>query len=223
MSEPLSRLQPPSSGGDTAEEKAWPAPTAASTGEKLEWSIIDLNLATSIGMEVFLPGLWRRMHEDGTFPMFFHEGPEMNFLQFGALIASLSSDRRVQLIVGSDKDGNMREHAGLVILEHIFVHEKVKRAVGNFLFFHEYWHRHDSLELGYAVMNHWFLTMGFDVIGGLTPRANRAALQFIKRLGFQIVGDIPNFTIYDGKPSASATSFLTKEMWMAKKASADGR
>lgn len=212
MAEPLSNLQPPDM--DAIAERVRPSPVAGAHG-KLEWVIVDYNPATMPGAEVFLPGLWKRMHDDGTFGMFFHEGPDMSFCQFGAILASPLD--RVQLVVGHDAQGTAVEHAGMLILAHILRNDIVKRAVGNFLFFKEYWHRHDSLELGRAVLDHWFGVMDFDVIAGVTPRLNRAAVAFIKRLGFQIMGDVPNFTMYEGKRCASASSYMTREMWAARK------
>lgn len=218
MSEPLSKLKPPDTTTQTQTDASvkhqYPV---AGEGEKREWVIVDYDAKTMPGSEVFLPGLWKRMHDDGTFAMFFHEGPEMNFVQFGAFLTH--SDERVQLIIGHDEEGNAKEHAGILVLRNIFISDQVKRAVGNFLFFREYWDRHDTQQLGQAVLDHWFGTMGFDVIAGVTPRTNRAAIAFIKRLGFQLIGDVPNFTLYDGKPSASATSFMTKAMWQAHKGS----
>jgi hypothetical protein len=211
MSEPLSKLTPP----DGTEERVRPAPVVGAGIEKREWVITDFDATKMPGTEIFLPGLWKRMHDDGTFGMFFHEGPDMSFIQFGAVLTNPGS--RIQVIVGHDAEGNAKEHAGMLMLDHILMNDTVKRAVGNFLFFKEYWHRHDSLEIGHAVMAHWFFNMGFDVIAGITPRANRAAIAFIKRLGFQVVGDIPDFTTYDGKVSASATSFMTKDMWIKKR------
>lgn len=212
MAEPLSNLQPPDMSEGSA-ERVRPAPVNGA-GEKREWVIVDYDAAKMPGTEVFLPGLWKRMHDDGTFNMFFHEGPEMNFCQFGAVLAAPCD--KVQLVIGHDAEGNAKEHAGVVILMHILYNDVVKRAVGNFLFFKEYWHRADSYQLGMAVLDHWFGNMKFDVIAGVTPRANRAAIQFIKRLGFQIVGDIPNFTMYEGKQCASVSSFMTREMWAKK-------
>lgn len=210
MSEPLSKLKPPDTMRAT-EEKAVPF---HKTGESLEWMLVDFDATKMPGMETFLPGVWERMHKDGTFEMFFHEGPNINFIQFGAIMTDPAN--KIQLVGGYDKDGTAKEHAGIVMLTHILVNDVVKRAVGNFLFFHEYWHRADSLSLGHAVLDHWFGKMEFDVIAGITPRANRAAITFIKRLGFQVVGDVPGFTMYEGKPCASATSFMTRQMWAAK-------
>jgi RimJ/RimL family protein N-acetyltransferase len=214
MAEPLSKLQPPG-GTNEADERVHPPQVAGAGSPKREWVIVDYNAATMPGTEIFLPGLWKRMHDDGTFNMFFHEGAEMSFCQFGALLATPVD--KVQLVIGHDENGTAVEHAGMLLLTHILYNDVVKRAVGNFLFFKEYWNRHDTQELGQAVLDHWFGVMDFDVIAGTTPRGNRAAIQFIKRLGFQIIGDIPDFTQFDGKRCASATSFMTRKMWQDRK------
>lgn len=215
--EPVRRIPPPP---DVAtqqeeivreEERVRPPKVAGARPSRLEWVVSDLDMKVAPHMEVFMPGLWKRMHDDDTFKMFFHEGPEMSFVQFGAALTNPLE--RLQIVVGHDADGTAKEHAGLLILNHILVTEKVKRAVGNFLFFREYWNRHDTDDLARAVLNHWFGVLDFDVISGITPRQNRAAIQFIKRAGFQIVGDVPMFTTYDGEPSASAVSYMTRKMW----------
>lgn len=211
--EPLSRLKPPDQ-LDTVHDVGEPTDIVAATpGEKprLEWTVTDLDLKSAPHTEVFLPGLWKRMHDDGTFKMFFHEGPDMTFWQFVAAL-SLPTER-VQIVVGHDTDGTAKEHAGLLLLNHLCLTGKVKRAVGNFLFFREYWNRHDTADLARAVFNHWYGVMDFDVIVGITPRQNKAAIQFIKRIGFQIVGDVPMFTSYEGEPSASAISYMTRAQW----------
>src|SRR6266850_520428 len=117
MSEPLSRLKPPdvsSVKASSEEDAAYTYPTAA-PGEKREWVIVDYDPSKMPGGEVFLPGLWKRMHDDGTFGMFFHEGPDMSFVQFGALLTR--TDARIQLVIGHDAEGNAKEHAGLLILD----------------------------------------------------------------------------------------------------------
>lgn len=208
MAEPLSYLNPP-------EDRVRPVPVNGA-GKKLEWMLVDYDAAKMPGSEVFLPGLWKRMHDDGTFNMFCHELPDMNFMQFVNVLTT-KSYCRIQLVIGHDEEGTAKEHAGIVILDNILYNDHTKRAMGNFAFFKEYWHRNDSLQLGKAVMDHWFNNMKFDVISGLTPRNNRAAISFIKRLGFQILGDLPTFTTYEHKVSNSAISFMTAEMWMAKR------
>lgn len=200
---------PPPPPASTSEPIEMPTPVAAD--QKREWSIIDYDPKVMPGTEVFLPGLWERMHRDGTFEMFYHEGPNMNFTQFGASLAS--ADKRVQLVLGYDSEGNATEHAGLVILTDILDCPQTKRAAGNFMFFKEYWNRSDSLALGTAVIRHWFEEMKFDVIFGVTPKQNRAAIMFIHRLGFQQVGEIPAFTIYKGQRCPAVINCMTKERW----------
>src|SRR5208282_6824403 len=100
MTEPLSRLQPPPSDNETlADERVRPVPVAGATGAKLEWVVVAYDPKVMPGTEIFLPGLWKRMHDDGTFGMFFHEGPDMNFVQFGAVLAD-TSNQVVQLVIG---------------------------------------------------------------------------------------------------------------------------
>ena len=205
MSEPMSKLRPPGDNGGVAEH------VHEVRKSRLEWVVVDLDLRVANGGETFLPGLWRRMHEDGTFSMFFHEGPESNFYNFMSMLSTLGE--MLQLIVGHDEQGNAVEHAGFTLLRNVLQHEKCRRALGNFCFFKEYWNRHDSRDLGMTVLRDWFETKQADTIAGTTPSANHAALRFIKRLGFRVIGEVPSFTLYQGEQCASVVSYMTKEMY----------
>jgi RimJ/RimL family protein N-acetyltransferase len=211
--EPLSRLRPPDSIDDVTvqEERTRPPAVPGAHGHgALEWTVTSFDPLTSPHTETFLPGMWKRMHDDGTFAMFFHEAaPEMTFGQFCAALAQ----QQVYLVMGHDNAKGTYEHAGFVSLTNIFLHERVKRATGNFCFFHEYWNRHDTLAMARAVLDAWFGVLDADCITGVTPRQNRAAIAFVKRIGFTVVGDIPQFTTYENEPSAAAISYMTKTMW----------
>lgn len=211
MTESLRTLPPP---GTVAIDEGRPRhpKRPAGDGGNREWMIVDYTPQTFAGGEVFLPGMWKRMHDDETFGMFFHEGPEMNFWQFVALLSD--PVRRVQLIIGHDEKGTAIEHAGFVILDNILLNEQLRRAMGNFVFFKEYWNRHDSLDIGWAVLNNWFGAYKADTITGITPEVNVPALRFVKRLGFVESGRIPNFTIAGGV-CAGVFTYMTREMWKA--------
>lgn len=58
-----------------------------------------------------------------------------------------------------------------------------------------------------------FDKVGLDVLTGSTPAANRAAILFSKRLGFDVVGPIPAATVFDGKPCDIFMSSITREKW----------
>ena len=166
MTEPLSKMTPPT-GTDAPTKGTKTRVVEIPRRPHLDWRLLDYDAKLAVGGDIFLPGLWRRMHDDGTFQLFFHEGPEMNFWQF---VSSLSDpNEKVQLVIGFDEEQKAVEHAGLVILNRILVNDKIKRACGNFLFFREYWHREDSLELGWVVLNNWFGVHKADTIAGTTP------------------------------------------------------
>lgn len=204
---------PPGTNGHATAIEAETALTAAPdrVSAAVEWSIFDYDPKVMPDTEVFLPGLWKRMHDDGTFEMFYHEDPKMNFTQFGASLAA--PGKRVQLVIGHDVQGTAVEHAGVVMLTDILDCPQTKRAAGNFMFFKEYWNRRDSLMLGHAVIRHWFEEMKFDVIVGVTPKQNRAAVLFIHRLGFQQIGEMPAFTVYKGQRCPAVVNHMTIERW----------
>lgn len=206
--EPLSNLRPPDL---TAPADVKARPVGVTQSKVKEWVIVDYNPRTFPGGEIFLPGLWKRMHDEETFEMFFHEGPQMTFWDF----VSLLSSSKIQLVIGHDENGDAVEHAGLTMLDHILYTPALHRGVGSFLFFKEYWNRHDSMDLGWAVLNNWFGVLNADTIAGLTPIDNRAAILFIRRLGFVEAGRIPDFTTYGGGPCAAVSSYMTRDMWRA--------
>src|SRR5215472_13436469 len=109
MTEPLSKLTPPS---DIRVDGPMTQSKGPQHTPRLEWVVSDLNLMTMPFTEQFLPGIWKRMHDDDTFGMFFHEGPDMTFGQFLQSIAS--PGQIIQIVCGHDKDGNAKEHAGLL-------------------------------------------------------------------------------------------------------------
>lgn len=50
-----------------------------------------------------------------------------------------------------------------------------------------------------------------DVLFGTTPVPNRAAIAFAKKLGFEMSGPIPHYTLWKGRPAAVMVSTLSRE------------
>jgi hypothetical protein len=64
------------------------------------------------------------------------------------------------------------------------------------------------------IMTTWaFDNLKVSAIYGTTPEPNRAALAYIRRLGFEMFGPVPNFCTWEGKPVAAWISAITKEKW----------
>ena len=75
-----------------------------------------------------------------------------------------------------------------------------KSAYGHFMFFREAWGK-STIRLGKHALNYW-LNMEkdgekiFDVIIGETPYKNRQAVKFIQKIGFKIIGEVPNYAVF---------------------------
>ena len=71
-------------------------------------------------------------------------------------------------------------------------------ALAHFCILPEGWGREKSTDIGNATMNYWWSmnrpdgTPIWKTIRGETPSNNRLALKFIQRIGFKIIGTIPN-------------------------------
>lgn len=70
-----------------------------------------------------------------------------------------------------------------------------KAAFAHFAFFRESWGAY-SEEMGEALMEYWFGFGGespmLDVLIGQIPAWNKKAISFIKRLGWNVLGNIPH-------------------------------
>jgi len=73
---------------------------------------------------------------------------------------------------------------------------KSNYAMGHFAFVKRSWGER-SLDMGRRILKYWFSFPGdygplFDVLIGNIPAQNRAAIRYIKKLGFVEVGEIPH-------------------------------
>ena len=161
--------------------------------------------------EVILPGIWKRLHDEKIFGMFFHDRPDITFGQFVNALSVLTE--KVEVICELDDDGVIVDSAALTILTQIMVTPLIKRAIGNFLLFRKYWNGDDSIDIGRIGLRHWFTDFGLDIIVGTTPKLNRAALAYVHRLGFTSIGEIPDFASYKGQKCPTIISHLTKAEW----------
>ena len=165
--------------------------------------------------EILLPGVWKQLHDEGIFEMFFHDHPDMTFGQFVQVLSNPAE--MVEFVCEVDADGNVQKAAAITMLTQITKTDVLRRAVGNFLLFRDYWNHKDSDEIAQVILKHWFVEVQLDVIVGVTPKANRAAVQFIHRAGFTSIGEIPLFTSYKGSLSPGVVSTQTFKEWDARR------
>lgn len=161
--------------------------------------------------EILLPGVWKQLHDEEIFEMFFHDYPDMTFGQFVAVLSR--PDESVEFVCEVDEAGNIVKAAAIAMLTQITKTATLNKAIGNFLLFRDYWNHHDSDEIGEVILRRWFVDMQLDVIVGVTPKANVAAIRFIRRVGFEQVGEIPRFCSYKGEVVPGVVSAQTFKEW----------
>lgn len=90
--------------------------------------------------------------------------------------------------------------------------EHIKAETG--LFFFRKLQVHGWPSIWAHMSTEWaFEHLGIDTIFGVTPATNRAAVRFIRRLGWNLYGPVPGFTSYDEKPCEAWFSCMTKLRW----------
>lgn len=171
--------------------------------------------------EAILPGLWQRLHDEGTFEMFFHDVPDLTFGQFvNALSRPEEQVHVVGLMDGPGEDAKILDTAAIAMLTDIRVTDKVKRGLGNFILMRDFWAHADAARIGSVILDAWFREL--TVIAGLTPQTNERALRYVQHMGFQITGMLPQFTSYRGQVCDAVVTAQTRREWMARREELSG-
>jgi hypothetical protein len=162
--------------------------------------------------EIILPLLYKQMKDEGTFEMFFHDFPDLSFGAFVRVMSEAGEQVHAVCVMDGDK---ITDIAAIAMLTDIRVTDIVKRALGNFLLFKNYWHDVDATRVGALILDSWFQHL--DTVAGVTPEKNDRALRFIEHLGFVRIGTIPGFASYRGEGCGSVASYMTRRIWMARR------
>ena len=76
------------------------------------------------------------------------------------------------------------------------------------------WHDFSTtVRAGRLMAEYSFRSLGATALFGSTPVKNRAAVLAAGRVGFELYGPVPNYTVWEGEPCAVMISALTKERW----------
>lgn len=101
--------------------------------------------------------------------------------------------------------------AGIAWLTNIEDCESLRKGIGSFAFLKDYWHPPITQVFGDICMSQWFTVVGLTLVYGITPKPNRMAQQYCKRLGFTYLPcDIPGFVSFNGETVDARVCTLTK-------------
>lgn len=170
--------------------------------------------AEGLSTEYMMVDVWARMHREELYGIVFHENPKMSLAQF---IQFFSRDNvLVQLCV--DVSNPLDPHiAGMVWLADFEQLPSHRRGVGSFLFFKDYWSPRWTTTFGKMALDYWFNDLKLDCLLGLTPKLNRAAQRYSRRLGIRYIAELPNYTSFNGQPATGLLAMLTRAEYEAQK------
>lgn len=89
-----------------------------------------------------------------------------------------------------------------------------KASVG-FAFFRHAAHPQEKIALGKMMIECFFERWNIDILFGLTPAPNRAALNYAEQVGFRISARIADFCSWEGALTEGVYSSLAKTDWLA--------
>lgn len=73
--------------------------------------------------------------------------------------------------------------------------------------------RNGSLQFSQMALSIFFDISKIDVVFGVTPTPNRLAVKFARAMGFDLIGPIPDYCVWNGKLCAAWISHLSRAQW----------
>jgi RimJ/RimL family protein N-acetyltransferase len=105
------------------------------------------------------------------------------------------------------------EMAGIGWLSSISGQPGTRKAEVGYVMFRKFQDRKTPLEAIGLLVDYCFDVQEMDLLVGTTPEKNRAAVAFVRKLGFQVLPLIPKFCMFNGEPCGAYLSYLTREIW----------
>jgi hypothetical protein len=143
--------------------------------------------------------IYEKMKSDGTLYTVFYDGTINSAEQFLSLLKSKNNYPIFILI-----DGMI---GGVAWFNDLFRN----RATAHFCGFKEVWGTH-SVDMGKEALKYWFSFTNkdgspmLDVILGVTPSEFSHAVNFIQKLGFKIIGEVPKVSYHEKTNSYSSAT-----------------
>lgn len=155
----------------------------------------------------FLAGIFHKLVDQGIDKEFLHNGgmTESEFVEFADKVALTS--------IFLDMSGSC---AGFAWLTNVEETDTLKKGLGAFAFFREYWKPELTEAFGNICLGQWFNVLEYDLVYGVTPVPNRPARHYCKRIGFEYSARIPGFVSYHGKTVDAMVATMTRQQFNAK-------
>lgn len=151
--------------------------------------------------------MYRKLVAEGVDEHLLHNGGmiEEDFVRF--------ADQEALTSIFLDMSGKL---AGLAWLTNVEETDTLRKGLGAFAFFKDYWHPDFTSVLGNICLGQWFNVLEMSLVYGITPVPNRAARRFCRRLGFEYSARIPRFVSYRGETVDAMVATMTREQFNSK-------
>lgn len=175
---------------------------------------LELFISTEIG-EDLLAAAYLMMKHDGLLETVFYESvpPLWLFLSW----ATNPNSKFIGCFVRPTLDVDAVEMAGLGWLWQMGGVPGAMKAETGMVFLKKWQHSGIPVELAEKMLDCSFGPLGRDVLYGVTPVRNRAALLFSRKLGFKQTEPLPKYGSWHGEPTDIVMSYLEKGTWLEKK------
>ncbi len=174
---------------------------------------LELFIASDIG-ESLMATAYLLMEKDELLDTVFYEGVP-TITQFIGYLQRKES-RYIGCFVRPTLDNAPVELAGVGWLWDVRGPVGGVRAECGMVFFRKWQRSHIPEELTVKIIDYAFGPCNCDVLYGVTPVPNRAAVIFSKRMGFHQTEPLPKYGSWHGEPADAILSYLTKENWGTK-------
>ncbi len=156
---------------------------------------------------------YERFEREGLLPLIFHEGQQS---LFGFLKEYLNPNTyTLGAYVVTDSGWAA---AGMGWINRLApVGDRFVQADVGHAFFREHWHGNRAVRCAQMMIEWGWDNLQIDVLRGVTPAANRAAVIFAHKLKFQVVGPVEAGCDWQGQLAPAHISTMSRQMWAGRR------
>lgn len=154
--------------------------------------------------------LYYRLKQEDLYDTVFHDNPDMDLYGFMNFFSTPSVMLSLCSLVEGEQVQDIAGMAWLVGPEQFGTR---KRGLGSFVSFRDYHQPALTDQMGRMVLQYWLDYLGTDVVVGMTPAENQLAVRFIKRLGFEELFRMPEYSNFRGRICDTVVTRMTKEQY----------
>lgn len=167
-------------------------------------------IVTPVVAEFLLAKAYITMVEEGTLDVVFYQSA-ISLRDF--LEAYLTHGKRITLGCFRELPDGRMEFCGMGWAHNAEKMASYVKSECGMVFFKKQSSKRDNVAFGKLMLQSFFTQHNVDVIFGTTPEPNKLALRYAQKLGFDLIGPIPNYCSWHGELAPGWVSHISKSQW----------